>query len=430
MVNYGWKCEGWSAEEKQTFAGALRVKFDFPFRHEAGWDDGKKPYLEIDGNYEGVRIRRLTFLSQEEQDRIIKEANLLYEASLKIIQQERIKKMNEDEKLNLLNQNLAARNVETITPKDKITRMVSEKAHTKRVVLEMPSENDRLVNFQLTKSLLHQGAEGLGADDFVRNELALILKAFWKTAYLPALDKAKVWHLEQENVPVIMHTESTFEKNLPFKNIFINTDIPIGKRLHRGIFVGSFYTEDYHYRLIISIYTQEFMYQGKMREMAAFEMFPVEDYALEAYNITELSPVQKKLRNFVFSFLNYINEPDVEEVHIPLNPKNNERRIARGRMPLPEFSTIVVRGKLRVYLDRLSDRISQITGRHQKPHWVRGYYMHFRNKVRFRKLYAMEKTDLFILGYSIDEGLIRRWRMPRVRGRGAGKVGHQEWRVE
>ena len=94
MSNYGFSCINWAYEEKETLAGALHVKLGIPMKRD-DMDDGKSPYLEIDRTFfhsftsststitlQGVRIRRLTHLSKEKQDEIVKDANKIYETSL------------------------------------------------------------------------------------------------------------------------------------------------------------------------------------------------------------------------------------------------------------------------------------------------------------------------------------------------------------
>jgi len=65
MVNYGYDCVGWSAAAKEELATELANLV-------RGLKDknGNGPTIEVDGTYPGVRIRKLTWFSAEEIDRI------------------------------------------------------------------------------------------------------------------------------------------------------------------------------------------------------------------------------------------------------------------------------------------------------------------------------------------------------------------------
>lgn len=474
MVNYGWECKNWTNEEKQTFAGALSVKLGIPM-FDVRENDGKSPYLEIDHNYEGVRIRRLTWLPEEKKDEIVKEANLIYDASLQqfkitaggirgcvlcgVILQDmgnnpeplsdegrccdecknkkvipaRIHSMGEEKENQILNANLVARGASPFTKMKKIGRINLEKDKILNTIIPVIPVNDRLVEYQILKQNMNSRftQNQLGAEDFIEQSKMSLVRGMWKSAYEPSFNNAKVWNIDEEQVPVIFHSDSPFDEHLPFPSLIINATIPIKNRIYYGIFVGSFYTEDYRYRLLFSTYSEEYIAKagedGKI--LWGMEIFPLDEVAYEDFSVTKLSFYQKKLRNFMFSFLNYINEPEVEQIDMPFNPQNNKRRAERGRMPLPAYKRVVVKGKLRVYIDKVYDRIKTIRNNSLREYWVRGMYHHFRNKQRFRRLYAMTGDQLSRAGYSEYNQIIRLWKRPQVRNRGAEKVA-QEWDVK
>lgn len=77
MANYGYECDGWSEDEKSLLANRLRdlvngkkypnIKCDVDF-----------PYVEIDNLYDGVRIRKITYLSDDEINELVKEADKIF----------------------------------------------------------------------------------------------------------------------------------------------------------------------------------------------------------------------------------------------------------------------------------------------------------------------------------------------------------------
>ena len=64
MVNYGYECRGWTAEQKKLLRmRLLRV-----------W-----PHIEIDELYDGVRLRQLTQLTSEELEKVVDGADAVLE---------------------------------------------------------------------------------------------------------------------------------------------------------------------------------------------------------------------------------------------------------------------------------------------------------------------------------------------------------------
>ena len=72
-MNYGYLCKDWTKEEKQQLAERLAKELKIGFNN-----DGISPYIEIDGAYKGVRIRRITHLTEEEQNKLITTADKIY----------------------------------------------------------------------------------------------------------------------------------------------------------------------------------------------------------------------------------------------------------------------------------------------------------------------------------------------------------------
>jgi len=86
MVNYGYgkKCRGWKPERKRELYNRLAellresgycVDFNDPNR------EGFTPYLELDSwmdDCDGVRIRAITHLSDEEKAELIRKADKIY----------------------------------------------------------------------------------------------------------------------------------------------------------------------------------------------------------------------------------------------------------------------------------------------------------------------------------------------------------------
>lgn len=77
-MNYGWDNESpyWDGRKAFLLVEVLSEKLNIPI----GWsiNNSGKPYLEINGLYPGVRIRKLTNLSDDELRELSKKADEIY----------------------------------------------------------------------------------------------------------------------------------------------------------------------------------------------------------------------------------------------------------------------------------------------------------------------------------------------------------------
>lgn len=75
-MNYGYDntCPNWNEDKKAELAESLSKELSI------GFDANKQhqPYVEVDGLYQGVRLRRITHLSEEEQELLITRADAIY----------------------------------------------------------------------------------------------------------------------------------------------------------------------------------------------------------------------------------------------------------------------------------------------------------------------------------------------------------------
>lgn len=73
MVNYGYYCSGWSKSQKEELAKSLQPLCDAnPDKYNM------HPYIEVDEAYEGVRIRRITHLPNNDNMEFEKKADVIY----------------------------------------------------------------------------------------------------------------------------------------------------------------------------------------------------------------------------------------------------------------------------------------------------------------------------------------------------------------
>lgn len=78
-MNYGYNknCKGWKESQKMVLAFQLSSALKIGIGNNS--NDGVSPYIEVDGAYGGVRIRRITHLSEKEQEKLVKKADKIYD---------------------------------------------------------------------------------------------------------------------------------------------------------------------------------------------------------------------------------------------------------------------------------------------------------------------------------------------------------------
>lgn len=79
-MNYGYNNQtpGWKEGRSDKLARKLRVLcLKFLDSHKM------HPYVEINGLYEGVRIRRITHLADDEMEKLIDQADAIYKEVMK-----------------------------------------------------------------------------------------------------------------------------------------------------------------------------------------------------------------------------------------------------------------------------------------------------------------------------------------------------------
>ena len=79
-MNYGYDCDtvGWRRDKVAELAKELSELCE-------NYEDknGMNPYIEVDGLYPGIRLRRLTHLSDEDQEDLVREADKLFDKIMK-----------------------------------------------------------------------------------------------------------------------------------------------------------------------------------------------------------------------------------------------------------------------------------------------------------------------------------------------------------
>lgn len=138
-----------------------------------------------------------------------------------------------------------------------------------------------------------------------------------------------------------------------------------------------------------------------------------EEYADMDVTQTSINPIVKKfIYNFVISFINFTNNPEVEIIEVERSDSQNLKRIKRGKIPIPSIQSVKVTGKLKIYLDELKNSgLLNDENFYSHRFWVRGFYRTLRSVRRY--------------GENVGK---RVWILPHIRG--VGLLVEKEYYVE
>ena len=124
---------------------------------------------------------------------------------------------------------------------------------------------------------------------------------------------------------------------------------------------------------------------------------------------------QKEIGMIICNILDFVNHPEVS-IKLIKAQGNSISRIKRGKFPNLDKGIIEISGKLYKYI------YEDLPKQHNSPSisfWVRGHYVHFWNKKRWKGIYSKEIYDLKEKGYQMDSnGIISKWILPYIKGKG------------
>ncbi len=266
-------------------------------------------------------------------------------------------------------------------------------------------ENDRLRNYQLFINFFNQSFKKSIEKEI---DYAGLEDYFDKIEYI-CLNDAKIFEISDDISNVLASNDCELDK-LPFEEIFIDSKHKIYDRTYLGHFIFHTLFEDKNDEkctTVLSLYSS----YNKSEEQCLWM-----DLIYLGKN-EEQDKYTKRVISFISSFTNFVNEPDVKLIEQIRSVSNERRRLERGRIALPSKNySIVLHGELRRFVDEFNINHSSITYSHKFE--VRGHYMHFRDKTKYRKLYALDDNSLKKSGYILVNGMIKKWKRPFFKGRG------------
>ena len=107
----------------------------------------------------------------------------------------------------------------------------------------------------------------------------------------------------------------------------------------------------------------------------------------------------KAIKSFMMNFILFLNEPDVYLVDVQRTEEHNQKRIKRGKIPIPPYSLVKVTGELKIYMDKLR---SENAFKYSHKFWVRGHWRRFRSQ----KYKEKKGTKTWIKPYRKGQGIL------------------------
>ncbi len=260
------------------------------------------------------------------------------------------------------------------------------------------SDNDRVKYYQvMMKHLLHILCEQKDCDN----------KDIMNQMVMPMANQARLFEIADDLVPILQNTKSE-DSFMPFPYISLDCRIQIYERNYLGLIAGDVEIgDDGASRTYISVYYNT--------EEDGVEL-ALEFFAVKNNDYSHLNKHQKKLYYFLNSFCNFLNEPNVKFIENKSNPKNNKRRADRGALPLPTKYTIRISDELRRYVNDFNEGIRSPLSH---KFLVRGHFMKFRDKDKYKRIYELSIDSLIDKGYQTDKGgYIKKWKKPFIKGNG------------
>ena len=218
-----------------------------------------------------------------------------------------------------------------------------------------------------------------------------------------SISEARIWRIDESVKKLLLLTKVpkiNSDLFLPYPTIFLDISFTKEELAELGI--------DVSYKRIIGILfrkgnlvNKENIYVGKDLRVTAiskqengqiwFDTFNTnvnlsnkyKDYNYKIKKCESTDPnVKKFIHHFVLAFLNFVNNPEIEIIEVKYDEKQNEKRIKKGKAPIPVSNLIRVTGTLKKYIDFLQ---SSGSFEYNYRFWVRGHFRTLRDEKRWKE---------------------------------------------
>lgn len=217
------------------------------------------------------------------------------------------------------------------------------------------------------------------------------------------MNQSTIFHIESNISEALLKTKNKiFLRPLPFPDVFIDVKIRFDCWVAKGIYLYEFESEKYGKDVLVKsvcMNEKENMVIIYSRSLGA-EIDPYKNpdpNYLDKY--LEFYKKQKDvIRQYVCSFLDFLNEKDIEYVVVERSEKNRLRAVRNGKYPIKRVAIIRIFGELKKYFDS----IDSIKRQYSHKFWVRGHYRHYKMRRIWIKPFIKGKGLFIKKDYKIE----------------------------
>jgi len=95
------------------------------------------------------------------------------------------------------------------------------------------------------------------------------------------------------------------------------------------------------------------------------------------FKIEDIEEIKPNISLFICNFLDFLNDPDVNLIKVERDENKNNKRVKRGKLSIFTSFYIRLKGELKIYFDKLQSDLAENKFNHR--FWVRGHYKHWRS---------------------------------------------------
>jgi hypothetical protein len=199
-------------------------------------------------------------------------------------------------------------------------------------------------------------------------------------------------------------------RKMPFNKLLLLNSVNINNRKICGMFfnkiISSEGTESINAYCFIKTPNSE---NGNYCQSRLY-VINIEDDTIRARNLftddeelkwtAEDSILTHSIRIFMCNFLDFLINPEVEFIRVERTIEQNEKRMKRGKIPLPNYDFVKVNGMLKIDLEKLrSGEVFHYSHRF----WVRGHFRTLRSERRYKDKVGVK---IWIVPYIKGKGLL------------------------
>ena len=227
----------------------------------------------------------------------------------------------------------------------------------------------------------------------------------------------RVFEIDKQLQEEFKNTKNKFHKRMKPLNIPIF--IPCNIKLHNikvyalVLFEGG--SDDFYILATNGINIARF--NTPIRSLKSLTIEEIKSDNFLGYQDKYEKELYSETRNYVWNFLDFLNHPEIKTRLI--KSINNEKRKSRGQLPMPDKVFVTVTGKLYKYL--YEDRVNVVRNSINCRFWVRGHFVHFHNKKRYKRLYLMGQDKLDKGSYYLNDNIITKYICGYIKGSGEMK---------